>query len=77
MIYRIITSPPGYAVSQRYMIGKYKDMSLDSLCEIVVNTEGSRFFASLEDAYMMIPKEAKRIAFDPKDQFVELWSVDQ
>lgn len=69
-----MTSPPGYPPSQSYMVGKYRDMSLDSHCEIVANDDGSNFFACLDDARKIIPNGARQIAFEPEDQFVELWS---
>ncbi|MBL8819897.1 MAG: hypothetical protein JNL58_27980 [Planctomyces sp.] len=69
-----MNAPPGYSPSQRYMVGKYWNFSLDSHCEVIANNDGSRFFASLEDARDMIPRGAAQIAFEPMDQFVELWS---
>jgi len=73
VFYRILSSPPGYGPAQRYMLAKYRTLEYDSRIAQVKNLDGSLFFATLEEAHKAIPAEAKRLPFEPEDQFLELW----
>ncbi len=74
MIYRILNAPPGYPDDQKYLVVAYENLNYDSR---VMNVEGRRFVASLDEARQMIPKDANRLPFEPINQFLELYSYDE
>jgi hypothetical protein len=73
MFYRILMAPPGYPPDQNYMVAEYTTLDFEWCCGDVKNTDGSRFFASIEEARKAIPRDARRLPFEPEHQFVELW----
>jgi hypothetical protein len=73
MFYRILTAPPGYPPHQRYIVPEYATLEFVSLGSYVKNMDGSIFFASLEEARMAIPVDARQLPFQQKYQFLELW----
>ena len=75
MFYRILLAPPGYADDQKYMVGKYSTIEFGSCGGNVLNDNGSRFFATLDEARKAIPKKTTQLPFDPERQFVELWQT--
>jgi len=74
MIYRILNAPPGYPDDQKYMVVAYENLDYDSR---VLNDEGTRFVATLDEARRMIPKDTDRLPFEPLNQFLELYSYDK
>lgn len=76
MFYRIMNSPPGYALHQRYMVGAYRTLELPATDSVGLNNaDGSPFFSSLEDARWVLPAGAKQLPFEPRWQFLELWEA--
>ncbi len=77
MFYRILMAPPGYAPHQKYMLAAYKTLEFDSCTGGVNNSDGSRFFGSLEETRQAIPGDANQLPFHPEHQFLELWESSQ
>jgi hypothetical protein len=75
MFYRIMIAPPGYAPHQRYMVMAYGTLEYESYISGVNNSDGSRFFSSLEEARRAIPADAKPLPSQPEHQFLELWEA--
>jgi hypothetical protein len=75
MIYRIMRAPPGYAREGQYMVGAYWTLDFDSFAFNVMITKGSTFTLTLDEARQLIPIGAKKLAFEPRDQFLELWKA--
>lgn len=74
MIFRILTSPPGYPEDQRFMVVEYETLDFDSS---VKHHPGWKFAATLEEARQMIPADAVRLPFEQEHQFLELYSHDE
>jgi hypothetical protein len=72
MFYRILSSPPGYADHQKYMVARYETLDYKS-CGRVKHTNGPDFFATLEEARATLPAHSRRLPFEPSCQFLELW----
>jgi hypothetical protein len=76
MFYRIMMAPPGYAPHQRYMVAAYRTLELPATGSVGLNNaDGSPFFSSLEEARRVIPANAKKLPFEPRWQFFELWEA--
>jgi hypothetical protein len=73
MFYRILKAPPGYPSHQKYMVAEYTTLEFDSCRGNVKAIDGSRFFATLEEARKAIPSDARQLPFEPEYQFLELW----
>lgn len=77
MFYRILKAPPGYPSHQNYMVAEYTTLEFDSCCGNVKTIDGSRFFATLEEARKAIPCGARQLPFEPEHQFLELWELSE
>jgi hypothetical protein len=77
MIYRILKSPPGYPSDQNYLVAAYNNLDYKSSICYLETEDGRRFVATLEEARRLIPDHAKRIPFEPENQFLELWETRQ
>ena len=77
MIYRILTAPPGYAPHEKYLVGEYANLDFDSSSRYMTNLDGSKFFATIEDAHKTIPSDARQLKFTPNKHefFIELWEL--
>jgi hypothetical protein len=73
VIYRILAAPPGYPPEDRYMVAAYKTREYDSCLGNVRRADGTFFAATLEGARGLLPADARRLPFEPEDQFLELW----
>lgn len=73
MFYRIVKAAPGSPSHQNYTVVEYRTLDFTSSLGNVKTVGGSRFFATLEEARQAIPRDAKRLPFEPEHQFVELW----
>jgi hypothetical protein len=52
------------------MVGKYRTLDFDALLGSVENADGSKSFATLEEARKAIPDYARQLPFDRDHQFV-------
>ena len=77
MFYRIMAAPPGCPPRSNYMVASYSTLAYESCCGGVKNVDGSRFFATLEEARKAIPGDARQLPFQREDQFLELWESSQ
>lgn len=60
------------------MVVKYKTLELpSSWSDGVMSTDGSPFFATIEEARQAIPHDAIRLAFEPLYQSLELWETPE
>jgi hypothetical protein len=75
MIYRILAAPPGYPPGHNYMVAAYETLEYGSSVGIVRGADGCRFTATLEEARSLLPSDARRLAFEPEYQFLELWEA--
>jgi hypothetical protein len=75
MFYRILSAPPGYPPHQQYMVAAYRTLEFQSSIGYVKNSDGSKYFGSLEEARMALPSDAEQLPFqpEPSDFFLELW----
>lgn len=77
MFYRVLAAPPGYPAHQKYMVAEYTALDFDSCRGNVKTTDGSRFFATLEEARKAIPCDGRQLPFEPEYQFLELWESSE
>jgi hypothetical protein len=76
MIYRILAAPPGYPPLHNYMVAAYATLEYGSCLGNVRKADGTLFAVTLEEARSLLPADAKRLPFEPKYQFLELWESD-
>lgn len=74
MMYRILNSPPGYPDDRKYMVVAYENLDLDSRVSGEVT---DTFAATLDEARRLIPKDSRRLEFEPSNQFLELYSQNE
>jgi hypothetical protein len=77
MIYRILATPPGYSPECNYMVAAYETLEYDSSVGWVRGPDGKRFTATLEEARSLLPANARRLAFAPEHQFLEVWESEE
>lgn len=75
MFYRIMTAPPGYGPDEKYMVGAYETIDLDSHVKKLLTESGGYFAATLEEARRMLPTNAKLISTERVWQHLELWEA--
>lgn len=73
MFYWILEAPPGYPPLQNVMVRTSEILEASSLGEYVKNTDGTFFFANLEDARQVIPDGATQPPFVRYAPFLEIW----
>ena len=75
MFYRILKAPPGYPPHQNFVVVAYETLEFESSCGRTKNSDGTVFFATLEEAREGLPVDARQLSFLPEAQFVELWEL--
>jgi hypothetical protein len=73
MFYRILAAPPGYPPDQKYAVAAYETLEYSSSVGGIRKPDSTRLVATLEEARGLLPANARRLAFEPQDQFLELW----
>ena len=76
MSYRIMTAPPGHGSDENFMVGIYETLKFGSCVGTLRKPDGEAFAVTLEEARTMLPAGARRLPFDPEDQFLELWEAN-
>lgn len=74
MYYRVMTSPPGCGPNERYMVGMYGTLDMESWTHYLDELNGRPYFPTLEDARAALPGDARRLPFEPRYQLLELWT---
>jgi hypothetical protein len=75
VFYFILSAPPGYPETARFMVGAYDSMDPCSYRFGLRKPDGEQFASTLGEARAMLPAEAIRRPFLPVDQFLELWEA--
>jgi hypothetical protein len=75
MFYRIIKTPPGYELDQKYIVAAYETRDARSMSYNLIRDDGTLFTATLEEARQMMPSNAKPVSIEPDGQFLELWEA--
>jgi hypothetical protein len=57
------------------MVGAYRTRDVSSYSTVLTASDGTRFFATIDEARKVLPNEARQQPFQPEDQFLELWEV--
>lgn len=70
MYYRIALPPPGY---HGFMVAEYRTLEYQSYVRALLNTGGSRFFSTIEEAVGALPPATSELPFERYAQFIKLF----